>query len=101
VAAAAPGYWNVTTLRTLNFSMRGAVAAASDGTIYIADEMGERIVAMAPSGALTTLASGLCSGSGCTIYSIAVGADEAIYVPVHNHHHILRITPPVVAVFAG
>ena len=84
------------------------VAAAPDGTVYIADTQNNRIRKVTPAGVITTIAGdGECSYDGtelgdggpasdarvCNPYGMAVGGDGSLYIADNGHLRVRKITP--------
>jgi Tol biopolymer transport system component len=98
------------TSATFNFPV--AVAAADDGTLYVADRGNHTVRKVTAGGVVTTFAgapgqAGSVDGAGSSArfsgpYGIAVDFDGTVYVGDTGNHTIRRITPDgVVATLAG
>ena len=94
------------------FYLPQSVAAAADGTLYVADAANHTIRKITPAGVVTTLAgspgvsgSSDGTGAGARFYQpegIAVGSTGMVYVADTWNHTIRKITPAgVVTTFAG
>lgn len=83
------------------FNRPFGVAVSADGIIYVADQNGQRIRRITPSGTVTTLAGstiGFTDGVGTTAQfanpaGVAVAGDGTIYVADYFNHRIRKITP--------
>lgn len=95
------GYLDSSTATTARFNYPQGIAIAADGTLYIADTNNHRIRAIAPSGAVTTVAGGTAGnqdGVGTAARftnpnAITIASNGTLYVADTNNHSIRKITP--------
>ncbi|MBM3274562.1 MAG: hypothetical protein FJZ00_05390, partial [Candidatus Sericytochromatia bacterium] len=93
------------------FSLPTGIAAASDGTLYIADKDNHAIRKITASGLVTTLAgtrsAGFAEGAGAAARfskptAVAVGASGNVYVADRDNHRIRKVAPDgTTTTFAG
>ena len=92
------------------FNAPSAVAAAADGTVYVADSNNNRICKVTAAGVVTTLAGGTlgsADGTGAAAqfsgpYGVAVAADGTVYVADTGNSRIRKVTVAgVVTTLAG
>lgn len=92
----------------------GALALARDGSLYIADYVGNRFRRVGPDGIITTIAGtgqlGFSGDGGPATqakfgeraYGIALAPDDTLYLVDHVNHRIRRVTPDgVITTVAG
>jgi streptogramin lyase len=100
-----------TDLSASKFNSFHGVAAAADGTVYVADSNNNRIRKVTAAAVVTTLAgqttSGPTDGTGAAArfsspYGVAVAADGIVYVADTGNHRIRKVTAAgVVTTLAG
>ena len=102
VAGGAAAAWADGMGSAARFNMPAGVAVDAAGTIFVADTSNHRIRAVAPNGAVSTLAG---SGSGAWAdgtgamasffnpYGVAVDASGIVYVADYSNHRVRRVAP--------
>ncbi|MEB3221934.1 MAG: NHL repeat-containing protein [Candidatus Sericytochromatia bacterium] len=95
---------------TAKFKGVHGLAVASDGTLYVADYLNQRIRKVAPDGTVTTLAGstkGNADGPGAAAQfnfpaALALAPDGTVYVADALNHRLRKVTPAgVVSTLAG